>query len=134
MGRPKAKGRRHARLPSPSRTLAALDPRALRPLGFSYQKSRAIVEAARAVCEKQLDLDRLNDVPDNEAVGRLKQLRGVGRWTAEYVLLRGLAVGISFPETTWRTQQPGAVGSSCGHRWISRASTASWPAGKATAD
>ncbi len=77
--------------------LAALDPRALRPLGFSYQKSRAIVEAARAVCEKQLDLDRLNDVPDDEAVGRLKQLRGVGRWTAEYVLLRGLARWHIFP-------------------------------------
>ena len=49
--------------------LAVLDPRALRPLGFSYQKSRAIVEAARAVCEKQLDLDRLNDVPDERSRG-----------------------------------------------------------------
>jgi DNA-3-methyladenine glycosylase II len=77
--------------------LAALDPRALRPLGFSYQKSRAIVEAARAVCEKQLDLDRLNDVPDDEARERLEQLRGVGRWTAEYVLLRGLGRWHIFP-------------------------------------
>jgi 3-methyladenine DNA glycosylase/8-oxoguanine DNA glycosylase len=49
----------------------------LRPLGFSYQKSRAIVEAARAVCNGQLDLESLSDVPDDKAVERLEQLRGV---------------------------------------------------------
>ena len=77
--------------------LAGLDLRALRPLGFSYQKSRAIVEAARAVCDGQLDLESLADVPDDEAVERLTQLRGVGRWTAEYVLLRGLGRWHVFP-------------------------------------
>jgi len=30
------------------------------------------------------------DLSDEEAVKCLDQLRGVGRWTAEYVLLRGL--------------------------------------------
>ncbi len=77
--------------------LAGLDPRALRPLGFSYQKSRAIVEAARVVCEGQLDLESLADLPDDQAVERLQQLRGVGRWTAEYVLLRGLGRWHVFP-------------------------------------
>jgi DNA-3-methyladenine glycosylase II len=77
--------------------LAGLDLRALRPLGFSYQKSRAIIEAARAVCEGQLDLESLSTLPDDEAVERLEQLRGVGRWTAEYVLLRGLGRWHLFP-------------------------------------
>jgi len=77
--------------------LAGLDLRALRPLGFSYQKSRAIIEAARAVCEGQLDLESLFTLPDDEAVERLEQLRGVGRWTAEYVLLRGLGRWHLFP-------------------------------------
>ncbi len=77
--------------------LARLDLRALRPLGFSYQKSRAIIEAARAVCEGRLDLESLAAAPDQEAVERLQQLRGVGRWTAEYVLLRGLGRRHVFP-------------------------------------
>ncbi len=77
--------------------LAGLDLKALRPLGFSYQKSRAIIEAARAVCDGRLDLESLADLPDDEAVERLEQLRGVGRWTAEYVLLRGLGRWHLFP-------------------------------------
>ncbi|MEN6449766.1 MAG: hypothetical protein ABFC96_04665 [Thermoguttaceae bacterium] len=77
--------------------LAGLDPRALRPLGFSYQKSRAIVEAAQAVYQRQLDLESLANLSDDEAVHRLEQLRGVGRWTAEYVLLRGLGRWHLFP-------------------------------------
>ncbi len=36
-------------------------------------------------------------MPDREAVERLEQLRGVGRWTAEYVLLRGLGRWHLFP-------------------------------------
>jgi DNA-3-methyladenine glycosylase II len=77
--------------------LAALEPRALRRLGFSYQKSRAIIDAARAVCEEQFDLESLAGMPDNEARDRLEQLHGVGRWTAEYVLLRGLGRWHVFP-------------------------------------
>lgn len=77
--------------------LAGLQPQALRPLGFSHQKSRAMIEAAQVVCDGQLDLESLVDVPDEEAVGRLEQLRGVGRWTAEYVLLRGLGRWHIFP-------------------------------------
>jgi DNA-3-methyladenine glycosylase II len=34
---------------------------------------------------------------DDEAVKRLSELRGVGRWTAEYVLLRGLGRTHIFP-------------------------------------
>ncbi len=77
--------------------LAGLRPEALRPLGFSNQKSRAMIEAAQAVCDGQLDLESLVDVPDEEAMGQLVQLRGVGRWTAEYVLLRGLGRWHIFP-------------------------------------
>lgn len=77
--------------------LAALRPQALRPLGFSRQKSSAMIEAARAVCDGRVDLESLVDVSDEEAVERLEQLRGVGRWTAEYILLRGLGRWHIFP-------------------------------------
>jgi DNA-3-methyladenine glycosylase II len=89
-------GATHHAFPRPQ-DLAVLGPAALRPLGFSHQKSRAIIEAAQAVRDGQLDLESLLDLPDLEAVERLQQLRGVGRWTAEYVLLRGLGRWHIFP-------------------------------------
>jgi DNA-3-methyladenine glycosylase II len=77
--------------------LAGLRPDDLRQLGFSRQKGRAMIEIARSVIEGNLDLDELAELPDERAVERLCSLRGVGRWTAEYVLLRGLGRTGIFP-------------------------------------
>jgi DNA-3-methyladenine glycosylase II len=72
-------------------TLAGLDhERDLRPLQFSRQKSAYVIGAARAVAAGTLDLEALRRREPEEALVRLTQLKGVGRWTAEYVLLRGL--------------------------------------------
>jgi DNA-3-methyladenine glycosylase II len=77
--------------------LAERSPLELRQLGFSGQKSRAIIELARSVAKGRLDLEGLAKLGDDEAVHRLTELRGVGRWTAEYVLLRGLGRTHIFP-------------------------------------
>jgi DNA-3-methyladenine glycosylase II len=77
--------------------LADLRSEELRPLGFSRQKERAIAELARSVLEGSLDLEGLAQLRDEEAIERLCSLRGVGRWTAEYVLLRGLGRTQIFP-------------------------------------
>jgi DNA-3-methyladenine glycosylase II len=77
--------------------LAAADPDALRSVGLSHQKARAIVELAQAITAERLDLDALASLDNATTVTRLCQLRGVGRWTAEYVLLRGLGRLEVFP-------------------------------------
>jgi DNA-3-methyladenine glycosylase II len=77
--------------------LARLNPAALRQFGFSRQKGRAMIELAQSVAEGRLDLEGLVTLPDDEAVKRLCELRGIGRWTAEYVLLRGLGRTHIFP-------------------------------------
>jgi DNA-3-methyladenine glycosylase II len=77
--------------------LAPLSIMDLRRLGFSRLKSRAMIELAQAVVEGHLDLEGLVTLPDDEAVNRLSELRGVGRWTAEYVLLRSLGRTHVFP-------------------------------------
>lgn len=77
--------------------LAGLNPPDLRRLGFSHQKGRAMIELARSITEGRLDLEQFADLSDDEAVKRLCELRGVGRWTAEYVLLRGLGRTHIFP-------------------------------------
>ena len=59
--------------------LAPLAPEALRQLGFSRQKGRAMVELAQNCDEEYVDLERLMTLPDDEAVTSLCQLRGDGR-------------------------------------------------------
>ena len=76
---------------------AGQSPPDLRQLGFSQQKGRAMIELARAIAEDGLDLEQVASLPDDEAVRRLCGLRGVGRWSAEYVLLRGLGRTHIFP-------------------------------------
>lgn len=83
-------------LPAPSE-LAPLDLEALRDLGFSRQKALALITAGQAVLSGALDLDALAGLDDAAAVARLRELRGVGRWTAEYALLRGLGRLEVFP-------------------------------------
>jgi DNA-3-methyladenine glycosylase II len=77
--------------------LAGLLPEDLRRLGFSRQKGQAMIDLARSVSDGRFDLDALAERSDEEAVLRLRGLRGVGRWTAEYVLLRGLGRTNVFP-------------------------------------
>jgi DNA-3-methyladenine glycosylase II len=76
--------------PAPDR-LAAADPAELRALGFSTAKARTIVSVAAQVAAGALDLEALRDADDDKAMGILLGLPGIGRWSAEYVMLRGLA-------------------------------------------
>jgi DNA-3-methyladenine glycosylase II len=59
-------------------------------IGFSGQKVRALVDLAQAITRRQLALESIDEEDDAVVRQRLLELRGVGRWTAEYVLLRGL--------------------------------------------
>ncbi len=77
--------------------LAGLEPYSLRTLGFSGQKSRAIIELANIISHEKLSIESFEGLSDEEATETLIQLHGVGRWTAEYVLLRGLGRLNVFP-------------------------------------
>ena len=60
-------------------------------------KARTVVEIARSIVDGDLDLEGLHRLDDATAVEQLTSLRGIGRWTAEYVLLRGLGRLHVFP-------------------------------------
>jgi DNA-3-methyladenine glycosylase II len=70
--------------------LASAPPDELKRMGFSTAKARTIVEVAAAIAHGDLDLESLSSLDDRAAIERLTSLRGIGRWTAEYVMLRGL--------------------------------------------
>jgi DNA-3-methyladenine glycosylase II len=82
--------------PLPS-DLMRLSPRTFRRLGFSRQKTRAFRDLSRGIEAGVFDLDVLSQSTNKAAVDFLLGLRGVGRWTAEYVLLRGLGRLDVFP-------------------------------------
>ncbi len=69
--------------------LAKESPGALRRLGFTQQKSRALIELSQSVAGGRLDLGSLEDCDNLAAMDALLALHGIGRWSAEYALLRG---------------------------------------------
>lgn len=77
--------------------LASADPAELRAMEFSTAKARTIVGIAAAVVDGDLDLEALEAFDDRAAVELLTSLHGIGRWTAEYVMLRGLGRLQVFP-------------------------------------
>jgi len=77
--------------------LAGLEPQGLCDLGFSRRKAMTIVEISRAVVAGRLDLEGLDSLADDEVVSLLTSMSGIGRWSAEYVLLRGLGRLHIFP-------------------------------------
>jgi DNA-3-methyladenine glycosylase II len=90
-----AKGALHA-FPVPTR-LAGLAAETLMPLGFSGAKARSMVELASGISAGTFDPAAIETLDDGDALQALLRLRGVGRWTAEYVLLRGLGRLHVFP-------------------------------------
>ena len=77
--------------------VARLSPEKCQTIGFSRQKTHALFSLARAVTRGDLDLEALAHEDDGVIRQRLLELRGVGRWSAEYVLLRGLGRLDVFP-------------------------------------
>ena len=77
--------------------LAGADPENLRRLGLSHSKARTLVDLAQGVAQGRVDLKELDPMDDDQAVKFLVALRGIGRWSAEYVLLRGLGRWQIFP-------------------------------------
>ncbi|MEN6623164.1 MAG: hypothetical protein ABFD50_16655 [Smithella sp.] len=69
----------------------------LKDLGYSTQKARAIRELSQTFLGRSIDVSRLGQMRNEEVINHLKTLRGIGRWSAEYVLLRGLGRLDGFP-------------------------------------
>ncbi|MEW9050954.1 MAG: DNA-3-methyladenine glycosylase [Neobacillus sp.] len=78
-------------------TVAALKVEQLRELQFSGRKAEYVIDIAKAVVDNGLDLEALNDVPDEEIFNQLIKIRGIGAWTIENFLLFGLGRPNLFP-------------------------------------
>ncbi|HWQ52407.1 MAG TPA: hypothetical protein VN442_01895 [Bryobacteraceae bacterium] len=59
--------------------------------GFNTVKTREFIGLGTEVTSGQLDLESFANLDNEKAMSRLLELSGVGRWTAEYILLRTCA-------------------------------------------
>ncbi|MEO8648689.1 MAG: DNA-3-methyladenine glycosylase 2 family protein [Acidobacteriota bacterium] len=71
-------------------SLMTLDDAAMKQVGFSRQKTAYARYLAEAVVNKKLDLDDLNNRPDDEVKSELMRLKGIGEWTSDIYLLMAL--------------------------------------------
>jgi DNA-3-methyladenine glycosylase II len=62
----------------------------LRALQFTTRKAEYIIAIAEAIAGGALDRPTLAALPDDKVIARLTAIRGVGRWTAEWILARTL--------------------------------------------
>jgi len=69
-------------------TLSSLDVDTFRTCGISSQKARYIIGIAEAALSGQLE--NIDNLSDDDAIRALVELKGVGRWTAEMILIFSL--------------------------------------------
>jgi DNA-3-methyladenine glycosylase II len=78
------------RRPTPAEILALPD-ETLRACGLSGAKTRYVKDLAARWLDGSLEPDRLPEMPDDDVVEHLTRVKGIGRWTAEMILIFTLA-------------------------------------------
>lgn len=126
------------RFPAPAQ-LATVDDDALRAAGFSRAKIAAIRDIAAKTLDGTVPTSRaIRTMPDAEIIERLVQVRGVGRWTVEMLLIFKLGRPDVLPVDDFgvRSGYRAAFGLdemptpkellAFGERWRPHATTAAW--------
>jgi DNA-3-methyladenine glycosylase II len=72
--------------PAPQELLDA-EPQTLRDAGLSWRKVEYVRDLAGHVLSGELEVDRLDQLPDDEVVGEITAVRGFGVWSAQMFLL-----------------------------------------------
>ena len=106
------------RMPTPAELLAT-DAETLRGIGMSRAKAVYLHDLAARLEDGRLDLDRLRTLDDDAARSELTQVKGVGRFTADGVLMLALRRPDVWPaadlalrrsvERTWGLDPPASV-------------------------
>ena len=89
-------GKTYFAFPTPGVLLeAGID--GLRKMKLSQRKAEYVLGIAKELEEGTLDLEALKYASDDDVVERVTRLRGVGHWTAHWLLIRALSRTDAFP-------------------------------------
>ncbi|GAB1475571.1 DNA-3-methyladenine glycosylase [Bacillota bacterium] len=64
-----------------------LDRLDLQGCGMTFRKADYIKDFAKRVVNCQFNPDTLNSLPDEEVIKKLTELKGIGKWTAEMIMI-----------------------------------------------
>jgi AraC family transcriptional regulator of adaptative response / DNA-3-methyladenine glycosylase II len=84
--------------PTPAR-IAGLELSRIAEQGVIATRARSIISLAQALATGQLVLDP--HAPVDETVGRLREVPGIGDWTAQYIAMRALSWRDAFPASDY---------------------------------
>tara|TARA_B100000674_G_scaffold108726_1_gene80091 strand:+ start:877 stop:1500 length:624 start_codon:yes stop_codon:yes gene_type:complete len=70
-----------------AKIVSTLSAQTLKRCGLSRQKVRGIKDLAKKIINKEFNPKLINKMNDEEAIEYLSQLRQIGRWSAEMILL-----------------------------------------------
>jgi DNA-3-methyladenine glycosylase II len=70
--------------------LAAVDQGTLRGLGLSWRKAATVLDLAQRFSDGRLSETELRELPDQEVIKRLTEVKGIGAWTVQGALLIAL--------------------------------------------
>ncbi|WP_454780446.1 DNA-3-methyladenine glycosylase family protein [Legionella sp. WA2022007384] len=69
----------------------------LKKIGYSTHKSETLIQLAAAIVDDPSSFSSLKNKSNDEIINFLGHFKGIGRWTAEYAILRGLGRIDIFP-------------------------------------
>lgn len=72
------------------KTILKIDDQTLRSAGLSFGKIKYIKDLSDKVVSKELDLDNLENLSNEEVIEKLTAVKGIGKWTAEMFLMSAL--------------------------------------------
>jgi len=80
-----------------AQSIARLTPEELRSVGMSPQKTAYLLDLASRVARRELRLDRMARMTDEDVIEALIQVKGIGVWTAQMFLIFSLGRLDVFP-------------------------------------
>jgi DNA-3-methyladenine glycosylase II len=80
-----------------TKTLSNLDKNDLRDSGLSFRKAEYVIGLSKDIIQNKLDLDGLKKLDTPEIIQKLITIRGIGCWTAELAVIRGLHRMVALP-------------------------------------
>ena len=62
----------------------------IQALGLTFKKAEAIKNLSIQILNEEINLETLEDLEDEEVIRQLSKIKGIGRWTAEMLLINSM--------------------------------------------
>jgi DNA-3-methyladenine glycosylase II len=82
--------------PSPE-ILSKLERADLRGSGLSFRKAEYVIGLSKCIVEQKIDLNKIKTKSTQDIINELLKIRGIGTWTAELAVIRGLHRLVALP-------------------------------------